>query len=41
MLLGFKIELKLNNRQQTQLACALWSSASRLELGIVADQKHS
>jgi hypothetical protein len=41
MLLGFKTELKLNDRQLTQLACTLWSSTSRLELGIVANQKHS
>ena len=41
MLLGFKTELKLNDRQRTQLACALWSSTSCLELGIVANQKHS
>jgi hypothetical protein len=41
MLLGFKTELKLNDRQRTQLACALWSSASCLELGVVVNQKPS
>ena len=29
MLLGFKTELKLNDRQRTQLACALWSKLLR------------